>query len=128
MDQSNESEQSERELRRHLAELESEHRDLDDLDLPPGTVRLKQGGGHGGHNGLRDIVAHCGRDFFRLRIGIGHPGDKSRVTGYVLRPPAAPEKRLIETSLADARSGVETLLREGPQRAMHQLHTAADQG
>jgi len=57
----------------------------DDLDLPPGTAKLKKGGGHGGHNGLRDTIAHLGtNDFQRLRIGIGHPGDSRQVTGYVL--------------------------------------------
>ena len=57
----------------------------DELDLPPGTAKLKKGGGHGGHNGLRDTIAHLGtKDFQRLRIGIGHPGDSRQVTGYVL--------------------------------------------
>ena len=57
----------------------------DELDLPPGTAKLKKGGGHGGHNGLRDTIAHLGtNDFQRLRIGIGHPGDSRKVTGYVL--------------------------------------------
>ncbi len=57
----------------------------DELDLPPGTARLKKGGGHGGHNGLRDTIAHLGtREFQRLRLGIGHPGDSRQVTGYVL--------------------------------------------
>ncbi len=56
----------------------------DELDLPPGRLRMKVGGGHAGHNGLRDIERHIGADFRRVRIGIGHPGDKSRVTGYVL--------------------------------------------
>jgi PTH1 family peptidyl-tRNA hydrolase len=57
----------------------------DDLDLEPGKVRVKRGGGHGGHNGLRDIDNHIGRDYLRVRIGIGHPGDKNQVEGYVLR-------------------------------------------
>ncbi|MGM0571599.1 aminoacyl-tRNA hydrolase [Marinobacter sp.] len=57
----------------------------DELDLPPGTAKLKKSGGHGGHNGLRDTIAHLGtKDFQRLRIGIGHPGDSRQVTGYVL--------------------------------------------
>jgi PTH1 family peptidyl-tRNA hydrolase len=95
----------------------------DELDLPPGTVRLKQGGGHGGHNGLRDIIRHCGRDFMRLRIGIGHPGDKSKVTGFVLKPPPDNELRLIEASLPDAVRAVEILLKDGAERAMLFLHT-----
>jgi PTH1 family peptidyl-tRNA hydrolase len=98
----------------------------DELDLPPGTVRLKQGGGHGGHNGLRDIISHCGRDFMRLRIGIGHPGHKSKVTGYVLRPPPKDELRLIEDSLPAAVRAIEILLSDGAERAMLFLHT--DQG
>ncbi|WP_297795759.1 aminoacyl-tRNA hydrolase [uncultured Marinobacter sp.] len=57
----------------------------DELDIPPGTAKLKKGGGHGGHNGLRDTIAHLGsNDFLRLRVGIGHPGDSRKVTGYVL--------------------------------------------
>lgn len=56
----------------------------DELDLAPGKVRIKKGGGHGGHNGLKSIDAHCGKDYTRIRIGIGHPGDKSRVNGHVL--------------------------------------------
>ena len=96
----------------------------DELDLPPGTVRLKQGGGHGGHNGLRDIISHCGRDFIRLRVGIGHPGDKSKVTGYVLRNPGSAERRLIEDSLPDAERAVAQLLSDGLEKATHALHTA----
>ena len=56
----------------------------DDLDLPLGKLRVKQGGGHGGHNGLKSIDAHLGKEYWRLRLGIGHPGDKERVTGHVL--------------------------------------------
>lgn len=56
----------------------------DELDLPPGKLRVKRGGGHGGHNGLRSIDAHCGKEYRRVRLGIGHPGDKSRVHGHVL--------------------------------------------
>ena len=96
----------------------------DELDLPPGTNRLKQGGGHGGHNGLRDIISHCSRDFLRLRVGIGHPGEKSQVTGYVLRNPGSKERELIERYLPDAEQAVETLLKDGLEKAMLQLHTA----
>jgi PTH1 family peptidyl-tRNA hydrolase len=95
----------------------------DELDLPPGTNRLKLGGGHGGHNGLRDTISHCGRDFLRLRIGIGHPGDKSQVTGYVLRNPGSKERDVIEHSFPDAQHAVETLLQDGLEKAMLQLHT-----
>jgi PTH1 family peptidyl-tRNA hydrolase len=95
----------------------------DELDLPPGVTRFKQGGGHGGHNGLRDIIAHCGKDFMRLRIGIGHPGDKSQVTNFVLKPPAKPERILIEDALPDAGRAVGVLLQDGPEKAMHYLHS-----
>jgi PTH1 family peptidyl-tRNA hydrolase len=68
----------------------------DDIDLPPGTARLKQGGGHGGHNGLRDIVAALGdADFWRLRLGVGRPGDQSAVVDYVLQTPRTEEAAAI---------------------------------
>jgi len=95
----------------------------DELDLPPGAMRLKQGGGHGGHNGLRDIIAHCGKDFMRLRIGIGHPGHKSQVSNFVLKPPGKAERQLIENALPDAERAIETLVSEGLERAMHYLHS-----
>jgi len=73
----------------------------DDIDLPPGTVRLKQGGGHGGHNGLRDIIPQLGGpDFARLRIGVGHPGNKDAVVGYVLKAAPADEQCAIDDALA----------------------------
>lgn len=96
----------------------------DDLDLRPGTARLKSGGGHGGHNGLRDIIAHCDRDFLRLRIGIGHPGQKEQVVGYVLRPPGKDELSEIVHALEEARRGVDVLYKDGLEKAMTYLHTA----
>ena len=96
----------------------------DDLDLPPGTARFKRGGGHGGHNGLRDLIAHVGRDFLRLRIGIGHPGRREQVSGYVLRPPLKGELPAILDALNEARRGVDILLGDGLEAAMHYLHTA----
>jgi len=95
----------------------------DELDIPPGTMRLKQGGGHGGHNGLRDIMAHCGKDFMRLRIGIGHPGHKSQVTGFVLKPPGKAERELIVDALPAAERAIEILLQDGAEKAMHFLHS-----
>jgi PTH1 family peptidyl-tRNA hydrolase len=95
----------------------------DELDLPPGTVRLKQGGGHGGHNGLRDIIRHCGKDFMRMRIGIGHPGEKSQVSGFVLKAPSRQEQQLIEDALPAAQQAIETLIKDGAERAMHFLHS-----
>ena len=96
----------------------------DDLDLSPGTVRLKRGGGHGGHNGLRSIDQHLGsRDYLRLRIGIGHPGHRDRVVPWVLGRPAAAEREAIEAAI-DRAVAVFPLLVEGElERAMHSLHT-----
>ena len=72
----------------------------DELDLPPGQMRLKFGGGLGGHNGLKDITAHLGaQDYWRLRIGIGHPGDKNEVVNYVLKPPRKEEQAEIDAAL-----------------------------
>src|ERR1700683_3439044 len=70
----------------------------DELDLPVGTVRLKHGGGHGGHNGVRDTIAHIGDSFWRLRLGVGHPGNKADVIDYVLSPPPPPGGDLIFSS------------------------------
>jgi peptidyl-tRNA hydrolase, PTH1 family len=72
----------------------------DELDIPPGELRLKFGGGLGGHNGLKDITAHLGtQDYWRLRIGIGHPGDRNEVVNYVLKPPRREERELIDQAL-----------------------------
>ena len=96
----------------------------DELDLPPGTARLKMGGGHGGHNGLRDIIAHCGREFLRLRIGIGHPGHRDQVSGYVLRPPGKDELASIRDAIDAGRRAIDILYTEGVDAAMKFLHTA----
>ena len=75
----------------------------DELDIPPGEMRLKFGGGLGGHNGLKDITAHLGtQDYWRLRIGIGHPGDRNEVANYVLKPPRREEQDLIDASVVRA--------------------------
>ncbi len=71
----------------------------DDLDLAPGKIRVKRGGGHGGHNGLRSIDAHMGREYRRVRLGIGHPGDKNRVTGHVLRNFSKADRAWLEPLL-----------------------------
>ena len=97
----------------------------DELDFPAGVVRLKQGGGAGGHNGIRDIIAQVGDPFWRVRIGIGHPGDKSAVLNYVLGRPQADEERLIMEVIASVIDIVPTLLSDGPQKAMNRLHTRA---
>ncbi|MBT8420600.1 MAG: aminoacyl-tRNA hydrolase [Gammaproteobacteria bacterium] len=95
----------------------------DELDLPPGTVRLKQGGGHGGHNGLRDIIAHIDtRDFNRLRIGVGHPGHRDDVVGYVLRSAPKEEQTLIEQAIARAYGEFPALIGGDLARTMNSLH------
>ncbi len=95
----------------------------DDLDLPPGNVRLKRGGGHGGHNGLRDIMAALGsRDFYRLRIGIGHPGHKEEVVDYVLSPPAREESILIRSAIDRAADQLRPILEGRLEQVMNNLH------
>ena len=95
----------------------------DDIDLPPGVCRLKQGGGHGGHNGLRDLIAHLGPDFWRLRFGVGHPGSKDMVIDAVLDRPSATEQQAIDEALARALQIMPVLLTDGAQKAMHRLHS-----
>jgi len=96
----------------------------DDLDLPPGTVRMKQGGGHGGHNGLRDLIAQLGgNDFARLRLGIGHPGDSRDVLNHVLRRAPRSEQELLEQAIADALREMPRLLAGQWERAMQALHS-----
>ena len=95
----------------------------DEIDLPPGTVRLKQGGGHGGHNGIRDVIRHCGPDFLRLRIGVGHPGEKDRVTGYVLKRGSSEVETAVEKNIDEAIDALRVLLQDGVNAAMKQLHT-----
>jgi PTH1 family peptidyl-tRNA hydrolase len=95
----------------------------DELDLPPGTVRLKKGGGVAGHNGLKDIAARLGPDFWRLRIGIGHPGDRDAVIDYVLHPPRQEEAELISNAVEHSLE-IWPLIRAGEmEKAMHRLHT-----
>jgi PTH1 family peptidyl-tRNA hydrolase len=96
----------------------------DELDLPPGTARLKQGGGHGGHNGMRDIFQHVQeRDFIRLRIGIGHPGHKSAVTRYVLGRSPRQVREVVESAIARAVSVLPMVLDGRLQDAMTALHS-----
>ncbi len=96
----------------------------DDLDLPPGTVRLKQGGGHGGHNGLRSTFQHLGsQNFWRVRIGIGHPGIREAVTPWVLSRAGAEDERAIEDAIARAVDVLPDLLSGRPELAMQHLHT-----
>ena len=95
----------------------------DDLDLAPGRVRLKTGGGHGGHNGLRDLITQLGSaDFHRLRIGIGHPGDKSLVLNYVLGTPSSTDKTLILDAIDQTMGVISTLLAGDIALAMTQVN------
>ena len=97
----------------------------DELDLPVGVARLKLGGGHGGHNGMRDTITHCGADFWRLRLGVGHPGDKSQVIDYVLQRATAADETAIMESVVAGLGALDILLRDGAEKAMHQLHSNA---
>jgi PTH1 family peptidyl-tRNA hydrolase len=96
----------------------------DEIDLPPGTVRLKLGGGHGGHNGLRDVIRHCGPDFMRLRLGVGHPGHKDEVTDYVLKKASREAESAIRKNIDDAADVMPLLAEEGLNAAMKELHTS----
>jgi len=97
----------------------------DELDLPVGSVRLKNGGGHGGHNGLRDTIAHIGENFWRLRLGIGHPGIKAEVIDYVLTRAPRAEEDLILEAVNTAADSVPLILEQGAERAMTKLHSRA---
>jgi len=96
----------------------------DELDFAPGQVKMKRGGSHGGHNGLRDIHAQLGSsDYWRLRIGIGHPGNKADVLGWVLHKPAPEQHTLIEQSIAHSLQALPALLAADMDKAMQQIHT-----
>lgn len=96
----------------------------DELDLPAGSAKFKTGGGHGGQNGLRDIISKLGNNqsFNRLRIGIGHPGDKSRVTGHVLSKPSANEQKLMDEAIDNAIAVITQYVKGDKEKAMSQLH------
>ncbi|MCP4476287.1 MAG: aminoacyl-tRNA hydrolase [Gammaproteobacteria bacterium] len=96
----------------------------DDIDLIPGQVKLKLGGGHGGHNGLRSIIAAIGsKQFYRLRIGVGHPGDASKVVGYVLHRPSHADKQAIEHVIQEAVIAMPKIVKGDVEIAMNYLHT-----
>ena len=98
----------------------------DEIDLAPGVIRLKRGGGHGGHNGLRDIISHLGsRDFWRLRIGVGHPGHRDQVVAAVLSKPTPGERKLIDGVIARALQVMPLIFNGEFERAMNELHTGA---
>ncbi|HEB98046.1 MAG TPA: aminoacyl-tRNA hydrolase [Thiotrichales bacterium] len=96
----------------------------DEIDLPPGTARLKRGGGHGGHNGLRDIIARLGsREFLRLRLGVGHPGHRDQVVDYVLHRPPVEEQTAIESAMDEALAVLPLVVAGELEQAMHRLHS-----
>lgn len=103
----------------------------DELDLPVGSAKFKQGGGHGGHNGLRDIIAQLGADFWRLRIGIGHPGKSSegkreQVVNFVLHAPSRQEMQAISLSIDDSSRLLDSLLQGEFEQAMLKLHSKSN--
>lgn len=95
----------------------------DEMDFQPGDVRLRQGGSAGGHNGMKDLLAHLGDSFWRLRIGVGHPGSKEQVINHVLSRASAAEDALIREGVSAAVDIVPFILEHGAQKAMHKLHS-----
>jgi PTH1 family peptidyl-tRNA hydrolase len=95
----------------------------DEIDLPPGSARLKFGGGHGGHNGLRDVIACLGPEFWRLRLGVGHPGHRDQVVDAVLRRASKQEQAQIDQALERGLEALPLLVKGQSQQAMHQLHS-----
>jgi PTH1 family peptidyl-tRNA hydrolase len=96
----------------------------DDLDLPAGTAKIKKGGGHGGHNGLRDTINQLqSKDFYRLRIGIGHPGNRDQVTNYVLGVPSKLDRELIIEAIDKSINVMDILVEGKMDQAMNQLHS-----
>ena len=96
----------------------------DELDLGPGNIKIKFGGGHGGHNGLRDTIKSLDtQDFYRLRVGIGHPGTKNEVVNFVLSPPTKKELVLVEGCIDEAIGVIELLVEGEMEAAMKNLHT-----
>jgi peptidyl-tRNA hydrolase, PTH1 family len=95
----------------------------DELDLPPGELRLKEGGGAGGHNGLKDLISHFDEDFWRIRLGVGHPGVRDLVLPYLLGRTNASERAPVEEAVREAADVLPLLLEQGPAIAMQRLHT-----
>lgn len=95
----------------------------DDIDLDVGDIRLKFGGGHGGHNGLRDIISHLGKDYWRLRVGVGHPGEKSLVHNYVLGKPSKKDELEINISISGSFEVIDILLDGEFEKFTKILHT-----
>jgi peptidyl-tRNA hydrolase, PTH1 family len=97
----------------------------DELDLPPAEVRLKEGGGAGGHNGLKDLIAHLGEGFWRLRLGVGHPGNREQVTPWLLSRSSAAEREALEPGVRAAADIVPLVIEQGAAAAMQKLHSRA---
>ena len=95
----------------------------DELDIPAGSARWKFAGGHGGHNGLRDIMAHLSKDYWRLRLGVDHPGDRTQVVNYVLSKPSYDEQIDINNAINSAADSLDLIIQGESQRAMNQLHS-----
>ena len=95
----------------------------DELDLSPGIARLKSSGGHGGHNGLRDLHAHMTKEYWRLRLGVGHPGDRNKVVDYVLSQPSKNDEIEISRGIDRSADCIKMILDGDMQKAMNQLHT-----
>jgi len=101
----------------------------DELDLPPGTARFKTDGGHGGHNGLKDIIHHLkGREFHRLRIGIGHPGHKDEVVDYVLHRPSHEDEKKIREAIEETLKILPQIMMGDFEKAMNSLHSVKNEG
>lgn len=94
----------------------------DELDLPPGEIKLKKGGGHGGHNGLRDISANLGAEYLRLRVGVGHPGHRDQVVNYVLARPSISDRQDIEKAIERGADALPVLLADGLAKAMNSIN------
>ena len=99
----------------------------DELDLSVGTSRYKWAGGHGGHNGIRDIFNHFGKDFWRLRVGVGHPGSKEQVLSFVMKAPSSKEQSLIDDSLERVFDTLPDVLTGDMEAAMRSLHKKPDE-
>jgi len=95
----------------------------DEIDLPVGTVRLKVSGGHGGHNGLRDLHAQISKEYTRLRFGIGHPGDSKKVADYVLSCPNQNDEIAIQNAIDKSIAEIDKIISGDTQKAMNTLHT-----
>ena len=96
----------------------------DELDLPPGRLRVKKGGGHGGHNGLRSIDSHIGKEYWRVRLGIGHPGDKNQVSGYALHDYGKAEMAWVEPMVDEVARNVDLLIQGKPELFMNKVSVA----